>query len=103
MSHRTSWETPRGSYDENNNKFSLSMKPRFNRPLGERNHFQRLLLPDFGKAPEKVWCMVDEEALAPVATWNLHTTQPNYFAPTYSEVVNLTGLLIKTIRCIVWK
>jgi hypothetical protein len=22
--------------------------------------------------------------------WNLHTTQPNYFAPTYSEVVNLT-------------
>ena len=26
-------------------------------------------------------------------TWNLHTTQPKYFAPTYSEVVNLTGLL----------
>jgi hypothetical protein len=24
-------------------------------------------------------------------TWNLHTTQLNYFAPTYSEVVNLTG------------
>jgi hypothetical protein len=24
-------------------------------------------------------------------TWNLHTTQPDYFAPTYSEVVNLTG------------
>ena len=24
-------------------------------------------------------------------TWNLHTTQPKYFAPTYSEVVNLTG------------
>jgi hypothetical protein len=24
-------------------------------------------------------------------TWNLHTTQPNYFAPTNSEVVNLTG------------
>jgi hypothetical protein len=30
---------------------------------------------------------------APAATWNLHTTQPKYFAPTYSEVVNLTGLL----------
>jgi hypothetical protein len=27
------------------------------------------------------------------ATWNLHTIQPKYFAPTYSEVVNLTGLL----------
>jgi hypothetical protein len=30
---------------------------------------------------------------APAATWNLHTTQPKYFAPTYSEVINLTGLL----------
>jgi hypothetical protein len=32
-------------------------------------------------------------SFAPVATWNLHTTQPKYFAPTYSKVVNLTGLL----------
>jgi hypothetical protein len=32
-------------------------------------------------------------ALAPAATWNLHTIQPKYFAPTCSEVVNLTGLL----------
>jgi hypothetical protein len=36
----------------------------------------------------------DGAVSAPVATWNLHTTQPKYFAPTYSEVVNLTGLLI---------
>jgi hypothetical protein len=27
------------------------------------------------------------------ATWNLHTTQPSTFFPTYDEVVNLTGLL----------
>jgi hypothetical protein len=32
-------------------------------------------------------------ALVPAATWNLHTTQPKYFAPTCSEVVDLTGLL----------
>jgi hypothetical protein len=32
-------------------------------------------------------------SFAPAATWNLHITQPKYFAPTYSEVVNLTGLL----------
>jgi hypothetical protein len=32
-------------------------------------------------------------ASAPAATWNLHRTQPKYFAPTCSEVVNLTGLL----------
>jgi hypothetical protein len=31
--------TPRGRYDEHNNKFSLSKKPRFNQPVGERNHF----------------------------------------------------------------
>jgi hypothetical protein len=29
----------------------------------------------------------------PVATWNLHTTQPNTLFPTCDEVVNLTGLL----------
>jgi hypothetical protein len=48
MSHRTSWGTPRGRYDEHSSKFSLSMKTRFNRPVGERNHFRRLLLADFG-------------------------------------------------------
>jgi hypothetical protein len=32
-------------------------------------------------------------SFAPAAMWNRHTTQPKYFAPTYSEVVNLTGLL----------
>jgi hypothetical protein len=32
-------------------------------------------------------------ALAPAATWILHTAQPKYFVPTCSEVVNLTGLL----------
>jgi hypothetical protein len=31
--------------------------------------------------------------LQPVATWNLHTTQPNTLFPTYDEIVNLTGLL----------
>jgi hypothetical protein len=41
---------------------------------------------------------VPEEAFhgavsAPAAMWNLHTTLPKYFAPTYSEVINLTGLL----------
>jgi hypothetical protein len=31
--------------------------------------------------------------LQPVATRNLHTTQPNTLLPTYDKVVNLTGLL----------
>jgi hypothetical protein len=41
-------------------------------------------------APEGV---IDGAVSAPAAMWNLHTTQSKYFAPTYSEVVNLTGLL----------
>jgi hypothetical protein len=41
-------------------------------------------------APEEVF---DGAVSAPATTWNLHTTQPKYFAPTYSEVFNLTGLL----------
>jgi hypothetical protein len=41
-------------------------------------------------APERVF---DGAVSALAATWNLHITQPKYFAPTYSEVVNLTGLL----------
>jgi hypothetical protein len=44
MSPRTRWETPRGRYDKHNSKFSLSMKPKFNRLVGERNHLWRLLL-----------------------------------------------------------
>jgi hypothetical protein len=35
----------------------------------------------------------DGAVSAPAAMWNLHTTQPRYFAPTCSEVFNLTGLL----------
>jgi hypothetical protein len=31
--------TIRGRCDENSGKFPSIMKPRFNRPVGERNHF----------------------------------------------------------------
>jgi hypothetical protein len=30
------------------------MIPRFNRPVGERNHFQRLLLADFGNGSREL-------------------------------------------------
>jgi hypothetical protein len=39
--------TPRERYDEHNSKFSLNKKPRFNRSVGERNHFWRLMLTGF--------------------------------------------------------
>jgi hypothetical protein len=31
--------TPRGRYDEHNNKFPSVMKPRFIKPIGERTNF----------------------------------------------------------------
>jgi hypothetical protein len=75
--------TPRGRCDEHNDKFPSIMKPRFNRPVGGKNHFWRLMLAGFwqGALP------------ASTAMWNLHTTQPKYFAPTCSEIFNLTGLM----------
>jgi hypothetical protein len=65
------------------------MKPKLNRLVGERNHFRRLLLADFGNGARKqpgAWLWRQQQ-------WNLHTTQQDYFVPSYSEVVNLTGLL----------
>jgi hypothetical protein len=70
------------------------MKLRFIEPVGERTNFQRLMLAGFTTAPDNLY-MVPYlgRSFAPAATWNRQTTQPKYFAPTYSEVVNLTGLL----------
>jgi hypothetical protein len=70
------------------------VKPRFIKPVGERTNFQRLMLAGLATTPNNLY-MVPYlgRSFAPAATWNLHTTQPKYFAATYDEVVNLTGLL----------
>ena len=44
------WETPRGRCDEHSSKFSLSTKPRFNRPVGERRDFWRCCWLTSGRA-----------------------------------------------------
>jgi hypothetical protein len=63
-------------------------------PVGERTNFQRSMLAGLATAPENLYMAhYLGRSFAPAATWNLHTTQPKYFAPTCSEVVNLTGLL----------
>jgi hypothetical protein len=86
--------TPRGRYDEHNSKSSLSMKPRFIEPIGEKTNFQRLMLAGFVTALDNLYmASYLGRSFAPAATWKLHTTQPKYFAPTYGEVVNFTGLL----------
>jgi hypothetical protein len=86
--------TPRGRYDEHSSKSSLGIKPRFIEPVGERTNFRRLMLASFTTAPDNLYMTPYlGRSFASAAAWNLHTTQPKYFAPTYSEVVNLTGLL----------
>jgi hypothetical protein len=70
------------------------MKPRFIEPVGERTNFQRLMLVGFTTARDNLYVAPYlGRTFAPAATWNLHTTQPKYFAPSYNEVVNLTSLL----------
>jgi hypothetical protein len=70
------------------------MKPRFNRIVGERTNFQRLMLAGLATAPNNLYVAPYlGHSFEPAATWNLHTIEPKYFAPTSSEVVNLTGLL----------
>jgi hypothetical protein len=52
------------------------------------------MLASFATAPDNLYMAPYlGRSFAPAAMWNLHITQPNYFAPTYNEVVNLTGLL----------
>jgi hypothetical protein len=70
------------------------MKPRFIEPVGERTNFRRLMLTGLATALDNLYVVPYlGRSFAPAAIWNLHTTQPKYFALTSSEVVNLTGLL----------
>jgi hypothetical protein len=70
------------------------MKPRFIEPVEERTNFRRLMLAGLATAPDNLYvASYLGRSFAPAATWNLHTIQPKYFAPTYSEVINLIGLL----------
>jgi hypothetical protein len=70
------------------------MKPRLIKLVGERTNFQRLMLAGLATAPDNLYVAPYlGRSFTPAATWSMHTTQPKYFAPTYNEVVNLTGLL----------
>jgi hypothetical protein len=67
---------------------------RFIKSVGERTNFRRLMLASFAITPDNLYMAPYlGHSFAPAATWNLHITQLKYFAPMYSEVVNLTGLL----------
>src|SRR5215216_5294518 len=65
---RARWGTPRGRYDEHSSKFSLSYETKVIEPVGPTKHLQGV-----------------------VSNLESCTTQLQNFAPTYSEVVILTG------------
>jgi hypothetical protein len=70
------------------------MKLRFIELVGEKTNFRRLMLAGLATAPDNLYMAPYlGRSFAPAAMWNLHTTQPKYVAPTYSEVINLTSLL----------
>jgi hypothetical protein len=70
------------------------MKPRFNRTSRRNKPLPKVDACWLGDDSSQYgYCAYLGIALAPTATWNLHTTQPKYFAPISSEVVNLIGLL----------
>jgi hypothetical protein len=92
--HHHSNQTPRGRYDEHIGKFPSVQNQGLIEPVGERTNFRRLMLAGLATAPDNLYMAPYlGRSSAPVPTWNLHTTQPKYFTPISSEVVNLTGLL----------
>jgi hypothetical protein len=85
--------TPRGRYDEHSGEFPSIWNQGLIERLGERTNFRRLMLDGLATAPDNLYMAPYLGLSLAAVTWNLHTTQPKYFAPTNSEVVNLTGLL----------
>jgi hypothetical protein len=70
------------------------MKPWFNRTSRRKKQLPKIDASWLGDGSRQfVYGAYLGVALAPAAAWNLHITQPKYFAPTSSVVVNLTGLL----------
>ena len=55
------WETPRGRYDECNSKFSLTMKPRFNRTSRRNKPLLNVLVDDFGRVHYQVQQLISHK------------------------------------------
>jgi hypothetical protein len=72
--------------------FSLRKKPRFIESR-KKSILQKMMLASLLTLQQGRRLRHLLTRLQLVATWNLHTTQPNNLLSTYDEVVNLTGLL----------
>jgi hypothetical protein len=90
----SSWEPQEEGMMNIAARFSLSKKPRFVDQERKKPIRLNVMLASLVTLQQGRRLRSNELArLQLVATWNLHTTQPNTLLPTYDEVVNLTGLL----------
>jgi hypothetical protein len=60
------------------------------KPVAETNHFWRLMLADLATLQTICLWHLSGRSSTPAATWNLHTTQPKYFAPTSIERLSIS-------------
>jgi hypothetical protein len=94
---------PRGRYDDHSSKSSLSMKPRFIEPVGERTNFRRLMLAGLATAPDNLY-------MAPYLGHSLHQqqrgtcTQHNQSTlPQLTVRLSISPVYCKQrIKCIMW-
>jgi hypothetical protein len=83
---------PKRRFDEYSSKFSLSNETKVINPVG-KSQYSRRRCPLALRQLRTIYKVPRPSFALRVATWNLHTTQPNTLFPTYDEVVNLTSLL----------
>jgi ribosomal protein L35 len=86
-------ETPRGRYDEYSSKVFSQLR---NQGMSIRRGADKrlkVMLTGLITLQQGRHLRHLLTHLQPIATRNLHTTQPNTLLPTYDEVVNLTSLL----------
>jgi hypothetical protein len=84
--------TPKGRYDEHSSKSFLSCETKVIESVGEKPHFRRLMPTSFATLQQ--WRQINAGAkLFTSSNMKPAHNTTKYFAPTYDDVVNLTGLL----------
>jgi hypothetical protein len=80
-------------YDEHSNKFSLSCETKVYRTSRRKPNFRRLMHAGFTTALDNLYGASSRALLCTSSNVEPTHNTTKYFAPTYDDVVNLTGLL----------
>jgi hypothetical protein len=85
--------TPRGRYDEHSSKSSLSCETKVYRTNRRKPTFRRLMLASFATAPDNLYGSSSRALFCTSSNVEPTHNTTKYFAPTYDELINITGLL----------